>query len=241
MKKIATFSVLLILFSLGFCYIFVMINVPANSVVRVEDFFGKQFFLENSGDYAKTFHQLHKNTHLLEVGKTFAFLNVNVIAPNRSEKVLVDDFHFQVLFPDQYIAAHDTSWVYGKIRAHAYVMLQKASAIIGNDYYSLEEEFAGYSYPDLFKHFLNSSDDSYLAGLHFTGVKISRIDYETGKSLDEASSFFQTCLTFIMVGNTMNNFGYQEELDSLCNGFSQEFINFLERKGGDESKKSNKV
>jgi len=137
-------------------YKYFIIIVPKNSIVSVSGY--NQYFFIETGQEKILKIAFHTSIRKYEIGKKFSFSGVHVYTPNRTEKVLKNDFHFSVLFPFQETAASDTSLLFNRIRAHAYLALQQASLKISNNFYSVDpQQFKDYSYPSLFQHFLNTS------------------------------------------------------------------------------------
>ncbi|MCD4704612.1 hypothetical protein K8R66_00890 [bacterium] len=221
MKKIANILMVIVIIAGLFVWQFIWFKVPAQSVMKVNALLNdKVSFIENCSQESKHHFQLHKKTRLYETGKEFQMTN-NFYAAKRSEKVLDNTFEFTVLFPEKTIAPQDTARIFNQIRAHAYIAMTQASNIIGDDFYGTEFEFRHYSYPMLFKHYLNEKASGSLPNLYFINVDISRVDYKNGKNelIIKIQELFLKCKMFSNTSKVITISNNNEQMNNLCNKF----------------------
>ena len=219
-------AVIMIIVLVVFCK-FYLIKIPAYSVVKVQPFNGEDYYIE-AGESNRYTVARHKDVSILSTAKLFSFSEVSFYAGHRMEKTLNNHYCFVVFFPENNIAARDTSLLFNQIRAHGFVSLQKASEYIGDNFYSTNEKYKNYSYPELFKCFLNEIKNSGLNGLYFADVGVTKILYN-GRSELNVRNFLMACQTFLVMTSTFEEFGQRERSDSACRQFSADFVKFTER------------
>lgn len=165
----------------------------------------KAFFVENNSPNSKYLFQLHKNASVYSTGLSFVMSDIYTFAPKLSEgNIIKNDVSFTVLFPQQTIAAKDTSLMFNKIRARAILALGEASVEIDNNFYGATpdtvEDGKYVGFPTIFKYYLNNNDIGSVntsGDVYFTDVKISKILFSNAVSAEDITWYNVNFWTFL--------------------------------------------